>query len=85
MRLNKAHLVITYFFTCLGLLGCFLWMKDYAYTPKNPEWAFWVVPLQQAIFFCILGLNIIVVVILIIPNDWFVAWADQKLKEIKDR
>ena len=85
MKINKAFLVISYIFSILGLLGCVSWMLGYAYNPKHPAWSFWVVPLQQTVFYILLGTNIVVVIIMVIPDDWFTDWADSRLKEIKGR
>ncbi len=87
--ITKAHLVITYIFTCLGLVGIMLWIIGFAYYPKHPEWTDWVVPVQQALFIFCVGLNIVSVMLLIFPREWitdkFISWAENEKKRIVNK
>ena len=85
MKVNKAMLAFVYFITDLILLGILLWVVDYGDSPKHPAWRWWVVPLQEGLFIFTLIVNIGVVILMIFPTDWFVDWAEMKLKEIKAR
>ena len=78
LKLKKGHLLIIYLFSMFALLGVLFWTISYAYDPANPEWKSWVVPLQQTIFLVIMGINIITVFVLVLPNDWFMRLLDKE-------
>lgn len=85
MNLNKALLVFVWFMSNLALLGIFIWAMLYAYYPKHPNWAWWVVPLQETTFVISLVVNIGTIAMMLFPDDWFVSWADKRLQDLKKK
>jgi len=85
MKISKALLVFIWFMCNLASAAIYIWSMLYAYYPKHPSWSFWVVPLQGLAFAIALIINIACIAILIFPDEWFVNWAEKRLKEIKNR